>query len=188
MPRTSSTSSRHTSALAPERGIGLVEVIVVLLLIAIIGTIALASLHGTKRNAATTQGRTVARTLGEGIEQFARDRGGRVPGAPGGADWANGWRSPVDVANGNAPYVKATALEPLDSGTVALVAQSGRIAPGGDTAPARLQYRTDASSRFYAIVVSERNGTTYRPACYVSNATSDGGSAFLGTLGVTATC
>lgn len=176
-----------------ERGFGLVEIIVVLVVLSIVGAVALHSLTGTKRNAAETRARTVARTLGEAVEQFRRDRGGRLPAAPGtalgSADWGGSWRSPVDVSNANRPYASAAALEGVGDRVVALENASGAVAPGGAGAPARLRYVVNQNAGFYAFVVRVRTGSSYTAKCYVTNATRTGsGTSFIAGLGASKPC
>lgn len=181
-------AQHHPARARAEIGIGLVEVVVALLIIGVIGAFAVQSLVGTKQHSSTSEGRTVARSLGEGIEQFKRDHGGRLPTAPGTADWGNGWHSPVDAANGNKPYLRGSSVESLTDGSAALQTAGGTVAPGGANAPVHIQYRTDTSAGFYALVVRARTSSGYEAQCRVSNAAGAGSATFLATLGTGQRC
>jgi Tfp pilus assembly protein PilE len=188
MHNTTPTSTTWIRSLAHERGIGVIEVVIVMLLIAMIGGIAVQSLRGTKRSTASTKGRTLALSLSEGIEQFQRDHGGRLPGDPGTADWGRTWLSPVDASNGNKPYVRQSAIESLVDGGAALQNNAGRAARGNPTAAVVIQYRSDVSAGSYALVVKTRTGSTYKSICRVTNASGSRSAAFRARLGVTQPC
>jgi prepilin-type N-terminal cleavage/methylation domain-containing protein len=182
------SSTPGPGARAGERAFGLVEVVVVLLVIGIVLTIAVRSLGSAQEEGAVAKGRTTARTLGEAIEQFKRDRGGRVPAQPGGSDWSSDWRSPVDVANGDRPYAKAGSLEALDGAALALETATGTVAPNGAGAAVRLRYVADDASGLYAVVVRSRDGGSWTPVCHVTNATGGSGAAFVASLGTATKC
>ncbi len=171
------TTSRACARVRREAALGLVEVIIVLLIIAIIGAIAVMSTGSAKANGTAHVARATARTLAEAIEQFSRDHGGRLPGAPGTDDWtpqgatgAAAWQSPVDIANGRQPYVKGQAVQPLVEGQVALLAASGAAGGGAAQPAATIRYVPDATRGTFALDVQVRRGQQLVPLCHVSSA------------------
>lgn len=156
----------------------IVELALVMLIIAIIALIAVGSLRSGTARGSLAQARTVARTLDEGVQQFQRDHGGRLPDAVGSADWVGA--SPIDQANGDKPYVRASALEPLQSGSV-LLEGAALGAAGRGAAPARIRYVLNAAGDSYAFVVDDMR--TGNPECHVTSARGGSASGFLQGLG-----
>lgn len=161
-----------------ESAVGLVEVIVVVLIILVLGTITVRTMSSARSDGDTAVAITTARTVGEAIDQFQGDHGGRLPGPPGSADWQPpnvtgssplAWRSPVDEANGRRPYARAAALEPILDGRIAVVRQDGTVAPGGAQSSARIRYLADPARGVFALDVSVRRNGELRPNCYVSS-------------------
>ncbi len=175
---------------ACEHGLGLVEVIVVLVIVGMLAGIGLVSLSSGHDRANLTKARSAARSLGEGIEQFQRDHGGRLPSAPGGRDWDRQWRSPVDSANGNKPYVRAGAVEPLATGAAALEDSRGRTHGTPQRNAARIRYLVDPANGLYGLVVRTADGNRWRNECHVTNADGrDGaGRRFMSRLGGSRSC
>lgn len=184
MPPTSTSARSHDS----ETAFSLVELLVVLVVVAIIGATATMALSGSKERGGAITGNSTARALGEGIEQFQRDHGGRLPTIPGTADWGGGWLSPVDLGNGDKPYVRTGAVEVLADHAVSLEDASGTTGPN-PSSTARIRYVVTADG-LYALVVRTRNGVGFRARCYVSNADTrtTAGAAFITSTGAPREC
>jgi type II secretory pathway pseudopilin PulG len=146
----------------------MVEVIVVLVIIGVMVGIATLSLRGSHARSNSSQARSVAQQLGESIQQFQRDHGGRPPGTPGTADWGGKYLAPVDQGNGDRSYASAASLDALNSGAVALETTSGVARPGA-TKVARIRYYDNPATNLYALVVFIDRDGTLKPVCYVSN-------------------
>lgn len=157
----------------------MIEVIVVVLIIAIIGAITALNVDRGRSKGHAAQGRATARALGEAVQQFQRDHGGRLPGAPGSADWGNAYLGPVDKANGNRPYARKSTLVAITDGVVGF--QGG----ANPSAPVRLRYVADANAGQFGFVVSVRKGNAHVPSCYVTNAS---GGGFINQLGAPGPC
>ena len=161
--------------------------LVIVMILAGVGLVSLSSGHD---RANTTKARSTARSLGEGVQQFQRDHGGRLPDAPGGADWDRQWRSPVDAANGNKPYVRSGSVEPLATGSVALEDNRGRTRGTPQKNAARIRYLVDPAAGLFALVVRVPTGNSWRVECHVTNA--DGrdaaGRRFIARLGSGRSC
>ncbi len=150
-------------------------------IIVVIGAIAVRTSSSARAEGNTRLATTTARGLGEAIEQFQRDHGGRLPDAPGTSDWTpdgaeqgsiRAWQSPVDETNGNRPYANAGSMEALADGRIALRRSNGTSAPGTGDASATIRYVTDPANGQYALDVEVRKRGSMQPACYVSNATN----------------
>lgn len=156
----------------------MIELIVVVLIILIIGAIAVSSVRSGTANGSLATGRTLARSIAEGVEQFQRDHGGRPPRAVTSADWSKG--SPVDVANGSRPYVRASAIEPLATGN-GFVLLDGTATAAPSRYAIAINYVHDQQAGLYALVV--RDLVRGRPECHVTNAGTDGaGTKFVNSL------
>ncbi|MEO6866681.1 MAG: prepilin-type N-terminal cleavage/methylation domain-containing protein [Gaiellales bacterium] len=175
-----------------ERGFGIVEIIVVLLIIAIVGAIAFASVGNTRSNAATRTARAAAEALGEGVEQFQRDHGGRLPAQPGTvpagqaqSDWNAAWTSPVDASNRRGttpqPYVTAGSIQALTDRSAAVERSNGTVKEGLASTNVRIRYSANYTRGLYAFVVRSRKGTVWKSHCYATNADrgTTAGRAFL---------
>lgn len=161
---------------ASEHGVTMVELLVVLLIIAVVAFAGLASMRGTQGQSQANRARAVAMQLGEAIQQFQRDHGGRPPGEPGAADWrwtdrqVNWWVSPVDRGNSNRPYASARALEALTDRAVSLERSDGTTHRGASTT-ARIRYVADRGRQVYVLVVLVNRSGRLAAECFVSNST-----------------
>lgn len=160
-----------------EAGFSLLEIIVVLVIIGIMLAVGFASMRGSHARANSAKAKSVAIQLGEAIQQFQRDHGGRPPGQPGTVDWGNRWVSPVDRGNGNKPYVSGTSVDALATNAVSLETTAGAAGPGA-SAIARIRYYENPAANLYALVVYINRDGTRRPVCWVSG----GDASSVGTL------
>ena len=170
-PTTPAPSRRASASAGGERAITLVEVLVVLLIIAIIGGIAVRSMGGQRSSGGAVKARVIALALSEAAAQFQRDHGGRVPGEPVGAgarDWDTSRRSPIDRSNGSAPYLKPSSSEALTTGAVSLESGSGALVGGGSASPiGRVRYDADTARNVFVVIAYAQSGGRLVPACWV---------------------
>jgi prepilin-type N-terminal cleavage/methylation domain-containing protein len=172
-----------------ESAFTLVEMLVVLVIAAILIGIGILSLRSSQDRGNTIQATTTAHAVGEGIEQFQRDHGGRLPTNPGTTDWNGGWLSPADEGNQQRPYVKKAALGPLTEGIVSLETSTGATGPN-PARTARIRYLVDANLGLYALVVRTDRGDGMLARCSVSNADpqTSQGAGFLAQTGAARPC
>lgn len=170
----------------------MVEIMVVLLIIAIIGGIAVGSLRGSRSSTSAVKARTIALSLSEAAGQFQRDHGGRVPGEPtgtGARDWNLAQRSPIDRSNGNSTYLKPGTIEALVSGEVSLESANGALVGGGAASSlGRVRYDADTARNVFVVVAYARRGDRLVPDCWVSTAARSSVAGMLRSHGVTAKC
>lgn len=159
-----------------------------LIIAAVVCGMAFMGMQGSKSNAHGARARAVALSLGEAIQQFQRDHGGRPPAQPGSVDWNAGWTSPIDRTNGDRPYVKTGSVEPLVAGAVAVANRRGATLAAGARAGSRIHYFDDPTRGRYALVVYVRRGTTWRAECFVSGNQRADLQALIGSTGVRRTC
>lgn len=169
-----------------EHAVTMVELIVVVLIVAVIVFAGLAALGGSKDTAQLSRARSAAVQLGEAVQQFQRDHGGRPPGQPGTADWGNGWVSPVDRGNGNRPYLSRRAVEAVSDGAVSIEGSAGATGPGASPT-ARIRYLANPARNSYALVVYVRERGRLAPRCFISNSASASLAGLLPS-GVTRKC
>jgi type II secretory pathway pseudopilin PulG len=185
-PTRASRTRPHPTLARREAGVGVLEIVVVLLIIGVLIGVGTMSMRGTQTRSNTAKARSVAIQLGEAIQQFQRDHGGRPPGQPGTVDWGNAWISPIDRGNGNRTYASQTALDALNGGGVSLERTNGTAGPRASTTT-RIRYFENAAANQYALVVYVRRDGAMRPICWTSNSSAADARALIRNV-VTKTC
>lgn len=116
-----------------ERGLTLVEIVVVLAIIGVLVGLGMQQIRGARGTGGSALARVTAHAYADAVEQFAVDHGGRAPNAPGSADWASGanaeWGPKAEalgmsagaVADPQRRYMRKRP-EPIQDGSVAFVA------------------------------------------------------------------
>jgi type II secretory pathway pseudopilin PulG len=166
-----------------ERGFSLVELAAVMIVLMVLAGLWAMSAQRSQTDSGVRVGIAAALSLHEAIEQFQRDRGGRLPGPVGSADWTPGspylagvpfeqWISPVDIGNGGKPYLATAARAEIISQV--LTVQSPSPATPRPTTGAvpkvRVSYIVNsAGSGFIMLVERLTGGTTYVPHCWVAS-------------------
>jgi type II secretory pathway pseudopilin PulG len=159
-----------------ERGVGLVEVVVVVLIIAILGALVLSGRNTTKRAGSLSAARAAGASYHDAVEAFMRDHGGRTPVWNGGTDWpatppttsgvatsgipAQGW-GPINIGARGKPYLD-NVPEAVRGGSVVLVNNGATTAAPG--VRARVVYQR-ISDRRYRISIQSGTPTSWRTSC-----------------------
>lgn len=143
-----------------EHGIGLVEVIVVLLIIAILIGIMATGRQSSQRAGAISAARAAGASYHDAVQQFMRDHGGRTP--VWGSDWPNAARGPINAASRNRPYLDQ-APEAVNSGRVLVTSGTGGGAATGDVR-SRVAY-VRVGARGYRLLVQRVSGAGWTTAC-----------------------
>lgn len=153
-----------------ELGVGLVELLVVMVIVALLGAIVFSRMHAAQDTSEKALGRSVARAYYEVANDFASDNGGAVP-VVGSANWPSAEleRGPVNHLNvqSSQRYLR-TIPEAIGDGRVRLVAESA----SAGSAQARVQARYTVTGPQTFEIVLERDGTAY---CRLAN--GPGGTA-----------
>lgn len=87
-----------------ERGVTLIELVVVMVIGLILAGAAIATYDGTEDTARRQEAIVAAHSLQKSVESFRRDREGRVPSRP--TDWPVAIKGPVD-ADASRPYLRS---------------------------------------------------------------------------------
>jgi prepilin-type N-terminal cleavage/methylation domain-containing protein len=159
-----------------ERGVSLVEVVVVLLIVAILAGSILAGRNSTKRAGAVTAARAAGASYHDAIEAFMRDHGGRVPiwgdnndwrdsalsgsGVPAGSGAGGQW-GPINVSAVSKPYLEKIP-EGIASGRVVIVNSGTTTSSPG--VRSRLVYQAIPPRR-YRLSVQRATDTSWATAC-----------------------
>lgn len=197
-PDAAASHATHVPARAREAAFTLLEIVVVLVIIALIMGAGLSTLRGTKAQTQTNKARSVAIQLGEAVQQFQRDHGGRPPTQPasGNADWNPTFTSPIDRSNPDAqgrgkPYARGASVEALATGAVTLENRSGSPMVGSGqraSTTARVRYIDDQNRGIYALVAFADRGQGLKVQCYVSNASTSTVASLVRPLGIGRPC
>lgn len=150
-----------------EAAFTLIEVVIVCLITAVVLAMAFAGRDSSGGSAHRAGAVSAARALGDSIQDFRKDHGGRPP-VLGSADWPTTTtttrnRGPRNTYTGRT-YMRSRAIEVLDS-RIAGVVSGGATAP----APARFTlqyYRVGGRPGGWTIVVRDNRGVI-RP-CHVT--------------------
>lgn len=142
------TRSRHARS---EHAIGLVEIVVVLLIIAITLSIGFNAIRSARQAGTLNAAVSTAQEYANAADRFRRDHDGRYPGAPGSADWPSAERDKGPKASNNLlgaqTYLKQVP-EAVQSGTISI--------ESSPTAAAWLEYRPRGSG--FEITVRFQSG------------------------------
>ncbi|MCW2928034.1 MAG: hypothetical protein JWM86_2002 [Thermoleophilia bacterium] len=145
-----------------EHGLTLVEVLVVMVIIAVLSGISVASIQSSRASGRLSATTTSGFAYANAIDEFARDHNGRYPAGVGTADWARAAeRGPVSTQLGGDahPYLRSVP-EPVQDGRVSFDAAG----------PARLQYRSVSGGRGYELIVTVQD----RDPCAIRGGESAG--------------
>ncbi|MCW2955637.1 MAG: hypothetical protein JWO69_506 [Thermoleophilia bacterium] len=123
----------------------MIEILAVMAVVGILLAIGANMLQGARSAGRLTQAMSAADAYATAADQFARDHGGRYPGAPGSADWPAG----ADAAKGPRSTVLGTARAQYYLRSVPEVVQGGTVTFG--TGTTSVTYRVEG--RGYAIVL-----------------------------------
>ncbi len=152
---------------ARESGVALIEVVIVLIISATMMAVAMSSRESNGTSATRAGAISAARALGDAVNDFRKDHGGRSP-ALGTADWPTGTvaqrnRGPINTYTGR-PYLRGKALDVLSSDIARVVG------PGG-TAPDPVRFVLQLSTAGgrpggWAIVVRDKRAKA--PPCHIT--------------------
>lgn len=132
-----------------ERGLSLVELLVVMLIIAILMAIGFSSVNSARSTGRMLAAMSAAESYGNAIDQFARDHRGRYPLGPGSADW------PTDGPHraGGGPAADVLGSHRYYLRMVPEAVQDATITFSG-SGPARLSYRQLGGGAGYELTLT----------------------------------
>jgi type II secretory pathway pseudopilin PulG len=157
-----------------ERGVGLVEVVVVLVIIAVTLGMVFSGRNSSQRAGSVTVGRAAAASYKDAIEAFRRDHGGRTPVWGSAADWpatppassgvtggSGGSWGPLNQGARMRPYLDVIP-EAITDRRVVLVGGASSLTPM--TVRARVVYdRID--ERRYRLILQRSDGDAWVAVC-----------------------
>lgn len=157
-----------------ERGVSLVEVIVVLLIVAILVASILAGTNSSKRAGAVTAARAAAASYHDAIEAFMRDHGGRTPVWNNASDWPSappsgsgvtggtgGQWGPINIGARGKPYLDRIPEAVADGRVVVVSSGTTTAAPG---VRSRVVYQR-VGARGYRLQVQRATSTSWATTC-----------------------
>lgn len=158
-----------------ERGVSLVEVLVVLVIVGVLIAVVAMGRQSSSRAGSQTVALAAAASYKDSIEAFRRDHGGRAPVWGAANDWpatiqakrlglanASGGRwGPVNIGSNGRPYLDRVP-EGIASGRVQLVGSNTTTA--APSVKARIVYER-VGSNGYRLMVQRNAGTTWKTSC-----------------------